>query len=117
MTGKPLSEIDAAAIAGLRELGGDEFLREILGIYLEDTPKRLADLVAAAAAADVPSYVRAAHTIKGSSSNVGAAAVRQVAEELERRAKSEPIAALDGLRAELAETFARTAVGLRAIIA
>jgi hypothetical protein len=42
-----LPSIDPDAIANLRELNpGDngEFLREIIAIYLEDTPKRLAEM-------------------------------------------------------------------------
>ena len=70
-----LSPIDPDAIANLRELNpGDngEFLREIIGIYIEDTPKRIADLKACLASGDTSAFTRAAHTIKGSSANVGA---------------------------------------------
>ena len=79
--------IDPDAIASLRELNpgdGGEFLREIVGIYLEDTPKRIEDMRKTLAAGDVASFTRAAHTIKGSSSNVGASGLRAISERLER---------------------------------
>lgn len=44
-----LPTIDPDAIASLKELNpGDDgaFLREIVGIYIEDTPKRIAELKA-----------------------------------------------------------------------
>jgi HPt (histidine-containing phosphotransfer) domain-containing protein len=86
--------LDLEAIANLRSLGDegdDSFLREILAIYIEDVPLRLADLRTALARADQPFFNRSAHTIKGSSSNVGAREVKVLAEKLEHRSKAEPI--------------------------
>ena len=101
--------IDPDAITNLRELNpGDngEFLREIVGIYVEDTPKRLAELRGAFAAGDAPALTRAAHTIKGSSSNVGAAALRSAAERLEHMARSEGLGGAAPLVAECEAQFA-----------
>jgi HPt (histidine-containing phosphotransfer) domain-containing protein len=109
-------DLDPDAIANLRALGDDgddAFLKEIIAIYLEDTPLRLADLRAAAASGDRALYSRAAHTIKGSSSNVGAHVVRGLAEKLEHRSKSEPHADLESLRLELEAAFERAAEALR----
>ena len=111
-------ELDPDAIANLRALGDDgddTFLKEIIGIYLEDTPLRLADIRSAAATGDRALYTRAVHTIKGSSSNVGAHLVRGLAERLEQRSKSEPHSDLDPLRLELEQAFERAAAALRAL--
>src|ERR1035438_4961557 len=62
--------IDPEAIATLNELNPDDngaFLREIIGIYIEDTPRRLQDLKSSLASGDVALFTRTAHTIKGSS--------------------------------------------------
>ncbi len=86
-----LHVINPEAIANLQALSeddGGEFLREILSIYLQDTPQRIAELHAAITSGDVPVFSRAAHTIKGSSSNVGAEQVRAVAEQLEHDSKA-----------------------------
>lgn len=112
-------DLDPEAIANLRALGDegdDTFLREIIGIYLEDTPLRLADIRAAAAKGDTALYTRSAHTIKGSSSNVGAARVRSLAEQLEQRSKVEPHEALTPLLQELEAAFLRAADELRKLI-
>jgi histidine phosphotransfer protein HptB len=112
-------EIDPEAIANLRALGDegddDTFLREIIGIYLEDTPLRLADLRSAAASGDRALYTRAVHTIKGSSSNVGAFHVRGLAERLEQRSKAEAHQALEAMRLELEAAFERASIALRAL--
>lgn len=111
--------IDQQAIENLRDLGGgdDEFLREIVGIYLQDTPLRLAELHTALAAGDQAGFVRAAHTIKGSSSNIGAEEVRCLAEALEQQSKQTapgPEAAVPV--AELEAAFARAKAELDKLI-
>ncbi|MFH1499583.1 MAG: Hpt domain-containing protein [Verrucomicrobiota bacterium] len=114
------SIIDPQAIENLRELGGgdDSFLREILGIYLQDTPLRLAELHAALASGDQGGFARAAHTIKGSSSNIGAEEVRLLSESLEQQAKhTAPGPALAPAVAELETAFARVKTELDKLIA
>lgn len=83
--------IDPEALENLRALNpddNDEFLREIAGIFLEDTPQRIAELDQSLAAGDAAKFTRAAHSIKGSSSNLGAMALRAAAEKLEHQSKN-----------------------------
>jgi HPt (histidine-containing phosphotransfer) domain-containing protein len=96
----------------LGDEGDDTFLREIISIYLEDVPLRLADLKQARAAGDRAFYTRSAHTIKGSSSNVGAVEVRALAENLEHRSRAEAIESLDALSGELEAAFQRARAAL-----
>lgn len=113
--------IDMQAIDGLRELSpdsGTEFLRELIEIYLQDTPQRIAEMEDALNKKDIPSFTRAAHTIKGSSSNFGATKLTKLAHELEMQGKSDNItespASCVKLRAEFAEVgqlLARIAQG------
>lgn len=110
-----LPDLDSDSIANLRALGDegdDSFLQEIIGIYLEDTPLRLDDLRKALAEGNQALYTRTAHTIKGSSSNVGAMLVRSLAEKLEHRSKSEEIATLEPVRLELEAAYKRAAKAL-----
>jgi HPt (histidine-containing phosphotransfer) domain-containing protein len=110
--------IDPGAISSLRELNpGDngEFLREIITIYLEDTPKRIAELKACLASGDTATFTRAAHTIKGSSANVGAVALKGVAERMELLSKRQGLGAMAPLIADCEAEFARATAELRAI--
>jgi len=103
--------IDLQAVENLRSLNpgdNDEFLRELVGIYLEDTPQRIAELDSSLAAGDTQTFVRAAHSIKGSSANLGAAALRSVAEKLESQARSAGLGDVAGLVALVKSEFART---------
>jgi HPt (histidine-containing phosphotransfer) domain-containing protein len=103
--------IDLQAVENLRALNpgdNDEFLRELVGIYLEDTPQRIAELESGLATGDAAKFVRAAHSIKGSSANLGAAALRSVAERLEQHARKEGLGNVHGWIAQVKEEFART---------
>jgi HPt (histidine-containing phosphotransfer) domain-containing protein len=112
--------IDPEAIANLRDLNpGDngEFLREIVAIYIEDTPKRIADMRKSLAGGDVGSFTRAAHTIKGSSANVGAQLLKSVAERVERISRTEGLGAVAPMVADCEVEFARAADELRRLSA
>ena len=119
MSHTPAAILDPEAIENLRALGDegdDTFLREIISIYLEDVPQRLADLKSARGADDRALYVRSAHTIKGSSANVGAVEMRALAEKLEHRSKVEPLPSLDEALAEIESAFARARGALLGLI-
>lgn len=115
----PPKLLDLDSLENLRALsdhGDDSFLREIVGIYLEDVPRRIADLRTARDADDRPLYVRSAHTMKGSSASVGAAEMQALAAELEQRAKVDPLPSLDNQLNELEHAFGRTAQALRTFL-
>lgn len=101
--------IDPEAIENLRSLNpddSDEFLREIVGIFLDDTPQRIAELDECLASGDTKRFTRAAHSIKGSSANVGANALRAVAEQLEHKSHAEGLGDVTALIAEVQARFA-----------
>jgi HPt (histidine-containing phosphotransfer) domain-containing protein len=111
--------IDLQAIENLRSLNpgdNDEFLREIVQIFLADTPQRIAELEQSLIAGDIPKFARAAHSVKGSSANLGAMALRSVAEKLEHQSRQ---AGLDGappVLVELKVQFARADLELKKLL-
>jgi histidine phosphotransfer protein HptB len=112
--------IDPQAIENLRALNpgdNDEFLREIAGIFLEDTPQRIAELEQSLAAGDTPKFTRAAHSIKGSSANLGAMALRAVAEALEHQSRVEGLTGVAPQIAQVKAEFARAQTELGKIVA
>ncbi len=111
--------LDPQAIENLRALNpgdNDEFLREIAGIFLEDTPLRIAELDQSALAADLPKFTRAAHSIKGSSANIGANSLRTAAEALENKARIDGLADVVPLVAAVKAEFVRTQAALQALV-
>ena len=100
--------LDPESIENLRALGAegdDSFLKEIIGIFIEDTPQRIQELRTAFAASDQTTFSRAAHSIKGSASNLGALRLRAVAEKLEHSSKQQGLAQLDQMIPELEAEF------------
>src|SRR3954470_5185246 len=113
------SVIDPEAIENLRALNpndNDEFLREIAGIFLEDTPLRIAELDQSLAAGDRLKFTRAAHSIKGSSANLGAMILRAVAEKLEHESRTNGLGNVGELVAQVKTEFARAQVELSKLI-
>ncbi len=111
--------IDPEAIENLRALNpgdNDEFLREIITIFLEDTPQRIAELDQSLAAGDVPTFTRAAHSIKGSSSNLGTLRLRALAEKLEFDARKTGLGDVATGLAALKSEFAQAQAALRAYL-
>lgn len=96
------SILDSEAIENLRALGDemedDTFLKEVIEIYLTDTPKRLAEIRESLESGDRVRLNRAAHSVKGSSSNLGATQVITLARTLEEKSKQ----SLDDLEADIA---------------
>jgi HPt (histidine-containing phosphotransfer) domain-containing protein len=105
-----LPVIDSQALDALRALSpddGDVFVKEICSIFVEDTPKRLVELDQTLASGDTAGFVRAAHSIKGSSANLGAAARRSAAEHLETKGRKEGLANVAELVAGVKTEFER----------
>ena len=75
--------------AALRHVEGDrDLLDEIIRIFADQCPKTLYEIQNAIRAADLPALERAAHSLKGSASNLCATGVTQAAAELEESARS-----------------------------
>ncbi|MEO6876799.1 MAG: Hpt domain-containing protein [Opitutaceae bacterium] len=111
--------LDPEAIASLRELNPDnpdEFLREIATIFFEDMPKRLAELDESLALGDTKKFTRAAHSIKGSSANLGATALREVAGQLELRSHKDGLGDVVGLVGEVKVQFERAQAELKKLL-
>ena len=112
--------IDPEAIENLRALSpddGDVFLKEILTIFLEDTPARIAELHHYRTAGNAAAFMRAAHSIKGSSSNVGASELRAMAEQLEHHSRQQGVADVDEQVAALEAAYSRVKVTVETMLA
>jgi HPt (histidine-containing phosphotransfer) domain-containing protein len=79
--------LDDEALASLRELGGDEFLGEVIDAFLADAPNLIATLRSSLAARSSEELRRAAHTLKSNGATLGAAGFAELCRTLEQRAK------------------------------
>lgn len=115
-----LAVLEASAIAALRdpELGGDDaFLVEVIQAFLDDSPQHVQAIQASYAAGDAPAMMRAAHSLKGSCGNFGAARLHTLCAELEQRGRADQLAGLSVLVDRVAVEYAMLAEQLRALSA
>lgn len=81
------THIDATKFNELKDVLGDGLAR-VIGIFEVDAPKRIADMKAACAANDRVALRKQAHTLKGSSANVGARVLNGLCKSLEDDAEN-----------------------------
>jgi CheY-like chemotaxis protein/HPt (histidine-containing phosphotransfer) domain-containing protein len=100
--------LDRSIINGLKELrepGQPDPLKELVELFFKDAQPRLQLMEEAAAAGDLPTLGAAAHTLKGSASNLGARRLATLCASLEKQAKETETAkaakTLAGVKAEL----------------
>jgi histidine phosphotransfer protein HptB len=77
--------LDPAAMARLLEITGDDaaFVDELVDTFLSDATTQLDALRTAAAADDAEAAVRPAHSLKSSSTNVGATRLTELSRSIE----------------------------------
>jgi CheY-like chemotaxis protein/HPt (histidine-containing phosphotransfer) domain-containing protein len=83
--------LDPVVIAGLRELrepNQPDPLKELAELFLRDARSRLQKMEVALERKDLPSLALAAHTLKGSASNLGARRLAALCVSLEKQAKT-----------------------------
>ena len=112
--------LDPTALDNLRKLqrpGAPDFVSKVIESFLQDTPPRLAavrDVVTRGAGEDL---ARMAHTLKGSSANLGARPMVQLCMELEALGHSEDLEDAVALVGKLEAEFDRVRATLKTRIA
>jgi signal transduction histidine kinase/DNA-binding response OmpR family regulator len=93
----------------LGELAGRPLVREIVDTYLAETPQRLERLRSALDRGDGPDLTFVAHSLKGSSDQIGAVRVAALSAEIEQKGRSGELAPVAPLLAELIHEAGRVA--------
>lgn len=102
--------VDWAVLLDLGEAqvdGEPDLIVELIDLYAEDAPRRLAAIRSAWAAGDLAALRRAAHCLKGSSASLGARPVETLCEKLEQLPGKELLQEGGLLLASLARELAR----------
>ncbi len=96
----------------LTDLGNPAVFRELLLVFLHDTPGRLAALRRAALAGDPAGVRLAAHTLKGTCGYVGARGLVRRCVEVEAACQAGGVAGATGLLDGLEQEFERVRAAL-----
>jgi len=100
--------LDAEILNSYRELtneGDNDFLNEVIDIFLENTPPLIHDLKNAVHAGDTRVFQKLAHKLKGSSSNLGALSMAKLCEGLERLGLQSKVDGSTQIMSELESEF------------
>ena len=95
-----------AAAERLRRFGGQQLAHDLIEMFVEDTPRRIAVAREGVAQGDAGAVEHAAHSMKGSCAQFGAAAMQRLAREVEVRAQRRQLADVPPLLEALDEEFA-----------
>ena len=112
--------LDPIVIQTLRQLtppGEPDVLAEVLTLFLQETPKRMGRIQAAWQSGDHAEVHRTAHSLKGSTGNIGARAMFAVCRDLDAQVQSGDLSNVDGLVAALAREYARVEAEIARLLA
>jgi len=115
LTVKPTTALHPGAFDFLRSLGGDHLVREIVAIFLRDTPKAVQAALRANSAGDLRALRNAVHSFKSSAVSLGALDLHQLAAAIEQRAAEHQADTIGALVNELPGVFARVKQQLEAV--
>lgn len=107
--------LDSEVVEDLREVMGSEFL-SLIRVFLEDTPRTLERLQAAANADDVSTLIASAHSLKSTSANLGALDMSELARQIEHGGRAGSLQQPQILVARLVAEFLRVESALRALL-
>jgi len=111
--------LDREAIQALRDLSGEDdpgLFVELVHLFLEDTPSRMADLTAAFRSADSDAMERTAHALKSSAANLGAAKLAQLFREIESAGRERDLQRAESLISESKQEYERVESALQSEI-
>lgn len=80
---QPKMALDMAAVEGLRRLGGQEFLVELIDLFLVHGPERLEAIRSGMDGGDATLVFQAAHSLKSTAGSLGGRVVQDLSQEIE----------------------------------
>ena len=113
------SALDPRVIDSLRQLtpeGEADVLAEILQLFLDEVPKKIRALQEAVTAGDSEEAARLAHSLKGSSGNIGADSMMDVCRRIDDLARAGDLAAVTPLLPSLTSEYHRAELEIKHLL-
>lgn len=93
--------------------GDPELLLDLIQMFLEDGPNKVRAVTDGLVAGDFEKMERAAHSLKGSSGNLGARLLQDVCEQMQQASRNHQLEETRRLAAELVASYAAAEQALR----
>lgn len=100
--------VDQSVIESLKELGGDEFVQELSGLFLSQSKEIYEALKNAVASKDHDTIYKSSHKLKGSCLNIGASRLSEISKTLELKGKTQDLDGVESLFVEFTEVYNKT---------
>lgn len=114
----PSDLLDLTTLQNLVELddGAHGLVSEMIGIFQDDTPRRIQAILQAIAQQDAEALSRAGHALKGGAGALGAKTLRTLGAELEQLGRSGSVDAGVDLPARLEAAFQASLAALESFV-
>ena len=112
--------LDPVVVETLRQLtppGEPDVLAQVLAIFLQETPKRVARIQAAWQSGDHDEVHRTAHSLKGSTGNIGARPMFAVCRDLDAQVRAGELTNVPALIAALVSEHQRVEAEINRLLA
>lgn len=106
--------IDSETIVMLKDVMGEDF-QELIDTFLNDSRMRIPLLHEQLASGDIESLRQTAHSLKGSSGNLGATALSELCFQVEKQAKQQQTEGLNTVLEQIESEFHRVVEALQTI--
>ena len=103
-------------LLSLSDQGDPELLIDLIQMYLQDSPNKLAEINAGLEAQDYERVERAAHSLKGSAGNLGAVLVQRDCDQLQQASRRHELDAIRTGVSDLALHFDDAKRALQALL-
>jgi HPt (histidine-containing phosphotransfer) domain-containing protein len=105
--------IDQSTFDSLKEIGGADFINELIDTFLEDAPHMLDELSQALADKNAELFRRTAHSLKSNGNTFGALAFAELAKELEFLGRDNQLEAVGDKFKSLSAEYAKVETALK----
>jgi HPt (histidine-containing phosphotransfer) domain-containing protein len=102
-------------LLSLSDDGDPELLLDLIQMFLDDGPAKVQAVTEGLQAGDFDKMERAAHSLKGSSGNLGARRLQNVCEGLQLASRDKRLDESRGLAGQLRDVFAEAEAALREV--
>ena len=96
--------------------GDEEFLAELVAIFLDDAELRLQEIKGAVDSGDPTELRKTAHKLKGSSANMGANGLMSISKSMEDLGASGAVSGAQTHYAQLVSEFSRVRIALEKLV-
>jgi len=110
------TSLDPAALARLREWGGDKLAEQMVRLFLDNSGTRMGQIRDGARGGDPKEAEMGAHSLKSSAANMGAAVVVGLAGEIESAAASGDVEAVRTILPGLENAYSQAIADLETIM-